>query len=149
MNIENEPKYNENFIGNMQVGITLELIKEHLQKGKEELQGINKKLSEKNCPDILRKAYKEIKSKTEGILSVSPDEIFNSIQEIYNFVRELEKNKLKKDDILQKIKNEKPDLFKNIIRFYGILRDQEWGYKIGQGLFGFIMKDDYHRNKER
>ncbi|KKQ85525.1 MAG: hypothetical protein UT09_C0045G0004 [Parcubacteria group bacterium GW2011_GWF2_38_8] len=74
------------------------------------------------------------KAAGEKFLEVPPNEIFRLLQEIYDFVHQKEAQGLMPDDILQDMKNNKPELAESIAKFYGILRTQTWGYRLGQYL---------------
>jgi len=140
MSIEGEPRPAENFIGDMEFGITPESIQTQIDEVKEELAQIDEDLSDEDTPEKLRKYSEGRKASLERVLESSPDEIFRSLQEVYDLVHELEQNGLTKTDILQKINDEKPDLVQAIISFYGILRSQTWGYRLGQSLFASRIK---------
>ena len=138
MPIEGEPKPpTENFIGDMPFGITLESIHAHFSEIQAELAQINSELAKEDTPKQMREFAEKIKLRTERVLEVSPDEIFHSLQEVYNLVHESEQSGLAKADILRKLKTEKPQLAKAVGKFYGILRSQTWGYRLGQELFAF------------
>lgn len=144
MRIGGEPNPTETLmIGNMLFGITLQLIQDHCNRIREELADIDKSLAGKEIPEKLRIAYGHIKPETEAVLAVSPEQILQSLQEVYDFVLELEKRKLGRKAILEKIKTERPDLGQAILKFYGILRNQTWGYLLGQEVNTF-----YARQKE-
>ena len=137
---EGEPKPTENFIGDMTFGITLESVQSYFSEIQEELEEINEQLTKEDTLEKLREFSEKRKVKIKNLLEVSPAEVFSSVQEIYNFVHELEEKGLTNKDILQKIKDEKPNLFQDISRFYGVLRSQSWGYLLGQGLYVFRLK---------
>lgn len=141
MSREGEPKPAENFIGDMIFGVTLEYIQDHLREIQEELAQINVELTKEDTPEQLRKSSENRKAKIERVLELSPDEIFRSLQEVYNFIRELEEGGLTKTDILRKIKNERPALFQDTRKFYDIIRSQTWGYRLGQELFTFRFRE--------
>ena len=140
MSIEGESRPAENFIGDMAFGITPESIQTHINEIQEELAQIDEALSDENTPEKLREHSERRKASLERVLESSPDEIFRSLQEVYDLVHESEQNGLTQTDILQKINNEKPDLARAVISFYSILRSQTWGYNLGQSLFDSRMK---------
>lgn len=137
MSIESGPKPVENFIGDAHFGITTEFIQAHFDEVKQELAQINDDLAKKDTPEQLRKFGEKRKIKNEQVLATSPDEIYRLLQEVYNFVHESEKSGLAKTEILRKLKTENPQLAKAVGTFYGILRSQVWGYRLGQELFAF------------
>ena len=139
---EKEPKPIENFIGDMTFGITLESIQNYFNEIQEELEEINKYSTKEDLPERLREFGEDRKAKIEAILKVSPEKILHSLEEIYNHVHQLEKEGLKKDEILKNIKDKKPNLVQTVNKFYGILRSQVWGYRLGQDLIAFLLKQN-------
>jgi hypothetical protein len=138
MSIESEPKPPvENFIGDLSFGITPEFIQSHFRELEEELAKINEELVKEDTPEQLRRFAEGRKAKTERVLKVSTDEIFRLLQEIYDLVHESEQSGLAKADILRKLKTENPQLAEAVGTFYGILRSQVWGYRLGQALLAF------------
>lgn len=134
--IEGESKRIENFIGDMPFGITIEAIQTSANEMEGELAEINAGLAEEGVPENLRKSYERRKAEIEGFLSVSSDEIFHSLQEVYDFVHQMEADGIEKGNILSKM-TEKPELVQAVLKFYGILRSQTWGYSLGQTLLAF------------
>lgn len=130
----------ENFISDLPFGITLESIQNHFREIEQELAEVNEALAQKDTPEGLRKFAEDRKASIGRVLEVSPGEIFRLLQEVYNFVSESEQAGLTKTDILLKLKDEKPDLAQAIGKFYGVLRSQVWGYRLGQELFAFRAK---------
>jgi DNA repair ATPase RecN len=139
---EKEPKPIENFIGDMTFGITLESIQNYFNEIQEELEEINKYSTKEDLPERLREFGEDRKAKIEAILKVSPEKILHSLEEIYNHVHQLEKEGLKKDEILKNIKDKKPNLVQTVNKFYGLLRSQVWGYRLGQDLIAFLLKQN-------
>lgn len=138
-----KPSPAEKFIGENDFGITLSLIQEILKKLRQELLEVNEALAltaenfSKQFPsaEIAKqqlKIAKSIKSRDEAILAASPEQILQSLQEIYNIVLELEKRGLNKESILLEIKTKNPDLIKIFNKYYTIARTQHWGYFLGQ-----------------
>ena len=140
MSVEGESRRAENFIGDTTFGITKEYIQAHFIEMQKELAEINTELAQEDIPEQMRKFAEGRKLTIKIVLGVSPDEIFRSLQEVYNLVHALEESGLAKTDILKKIEKEKPNLFQDIVKFYGILRSQPWGYRLGQELLAFRVR---------
>ena len=73
---------------------------------------------------------KEIKE----ILEQFSEKILAALREIYDFVCDLEEEGMTREEILQKMKSEKPELIDNLNKFYGLAREEGWLYKIKQQL---------------
>ena len=135
----------EKIIGNSAFGITLLSINKTMAELKKDLRQVNdaftlpledftKQFPNQEAAKRTYHIFEGIKSRNEAILAVSPEKILQSLQEIYDFVIELEKGGLNEKDILSKIKNEKPDLVK-LISLYGyLLENTDWGTNINHGL---------------
>jgi len=145
MVIGGEPRPTENIIGDRVFGITLLSIQETLDKLKKELQEANSALElpyvdfSKQFPsEAMAKQtldiFNHIKLRDEAILAVSPEEILQSLQDIYNFITGLEKRGLSEKSILSKIEKERSDLSELIRKFTYMLEDKDWGTNLNHGL---------------
>lgn len=125
------------FVGDLEFGITIEAISAHVAEIKEELAQINAAFDSGNMSEDLRKFAGGRKKEIESFLVAPSEEILRACREIYDFVQQAEKEGLKRQDILRKMMSVKPELRTVIVRFYGILRTQVWGYRLFQDLCGF------------
>lgn len=144
MTIGKEPRPTEKIIGNSVFSITLFSIQEILSKLKKDLLQVNdafalteedfaKQFPDKESAKRTHDIFKRIKLRNEAVVEVSPEEILQALQEIYNFAIELEKKGFNKKGILLKIKNEKHMI--ELVSKYGvILEDTDWGTNINHGL---------------
>jgi|GEM_PF-4399338 hypothetical protein len=133
---EEGPGRLESLIGDMAFGITEEEIEKHAGEVRDELGQIEEALSDEKTPDTLREFGLKRKETIEGEVSTPPGEILNSLQAIYDYVRQKEQEGLEPDQILAEIKKSEPELIRDIDRYYGYLREQAWGYRVFQGLIG-------------
>ena len=112
--MEEGPISREVFIGDMEFGIIPEVIDAGLNEAREEIR------------------LAEIELEKEGV-----DE---RMRELFDFVCELEGEGLGEDDILARMEQEKPDVFRAIGIFYEILRIQTWGYRLGTRVASYQMR---------
>lgn len=134
MPLEGEPKSAENLIGDIPFGITSQAIEEQAAKMREELDKINIKLGEEGGNEGLRKFCEDRKAKIEAYLATSTDEIFRLLKTTYDFVLAHEQQGMARDDILRTMKREKPELIQAVSKYYDVLRNQVWGYRVFQYL---------------
>lgn len=156
---EYQSKPTEKFIGNASFGFTEESVEKFFSEIREELEQIKKSKDElspfslrapeesrnEDREDNLEQSAEEIplpslgeliadrEKKIDYILKQSPENILTNLQEIYNFVRDLEEEGLAREQILRKIKK-RPKLLNNLNVFYELLRKQNWGYNLKQEL---------------
>lgn len=137
---DKEPEITKNFIGDMEFGITLKSIQDCFDKMRNELEYIDKTLSKNDIPELLRKHGEERKIQLQQILKIPATEILRLLQTVYDFVCKLENDKTKGSDVIQEISQKKPELIEIIGKFYDILRNQIWGYNLGQALCVFPIQ---------
>jgi len=160
MSREYQLKSAEKFIGKADFGFTRDSVEKFFSEIRKELERIKELNGEftpfsLGVPDEDRKEdtgnnleqpFKEMPSFSLGgfitdrekeindILNQSPENILVKLKEIYDFICKLEEEGMAREQILQKIKNERPELLENLNKFYGLARKQKWGYELGQGL---------------
>lgn len=125
------------FIGDSEFGIAREAISAQVIEATRELAKINAAFASGNISEDLKKFAVGRKSDIEKFLLESGEEILRACQEIYDFVAQAEQEGLKRQNILQKMSSEKPELKDYVVKFYAILRTQVWGYRLFQDLCGF------------
>lgn len=135
-----EPKSAENLIGDMSFGITTNAIEKQASEMREELGQINLELAKENVDQRLREFCQNRKTKIEAYLTASTDEIFCSLRAVYDFVVAHEQQGILRDDILQAIVREKPELVESVSKYYDILRTQTWGYRVFQYLYAIKLR---------
>ena len=135
-----EPKPAENLIGNIPFGFTVQAIEEEAIKMRNELVEINSYLSGEKVDEGGRKFIEGRKTKIEKFLTVSAVEMIQNFQTIYDFIIQQEKQGLKKDEIIRKIRLEKSE-FAQVISSYPYIEAQPWGYRLHQGLIAQGLKD--------
>ncbi len=128
-------------IGDIPFGLDLQIIREILVKQRDELTKVNKLLNQEGLQKGLLDFACDKKTELETLLAYTPEQIMEQLKALYDAVLSAEQDGLNWEDVLSKLKIERPDLIQAANQFYSISRTQIWGYRIFQYIFAQSLRD--------
>ncbi|MBI4086326.1 MAG: hypothetical protein HY433_03770 [Candidatus Liptonbacteria bacterium] len=78
-----------------------------------------------------QKALPKKEQELQALTRLSPEEILEKLKGLYDKVVELTNANLPREEIIARIRTEFPDF----ADYYTILRQEPWGYRLGQAIF--------------
>jgi hypothetical protein len=114
-------------------GLDVQIVKGYIKEAQENLK--QTRLSLKADHPKIREWAQNSLSDTERVVeiftSTTPEDILNKVMRMYDRTQELGLSGIGSDEVARRIEEEFPDFGD----YYGLLRKNPWGYRLGQAVF--------------